>query len=96
MHLESCFISKGSKNCRAMSHALINFSLSPQLGVWGVPLGLRGKGMVSSGKVSCIVFVMHAEYLLLRVMCVLMHVHVLVGVSVISCAFLYGYVYMYV
>ena len=25
----------------------------------GVPLGLRGKGMVSSGKVSCIVFVMH-------------------------------------
>ena len=40
--------------------------------------------MVSSGKVSCIVFVMH---LLLRVMCVLMHVHVLVGVnvSVIMC-----------
>ena len=35
--------------------------------------------MVSSGKVSCIVFVMH---LLLRVMCVLMHVHVLVGVNV--------------
>ena len=29
-------------------------------------LGLRGKGMVSSGKVSCIVFVMHVEYLLLR------------------------------
>ena len=28
---------------------------------------LRGKGMVSSGKVSCIVFVMHVEYLLLRV-----------------------------
>ena len=54
----------------AMTHALINFSLSPHLGVWGVPLGLRGKGMVSSGKVSCIVFVMH---LLLRVMCVLMH-----------------------
>ena len=45
--------------------------------------------MVSSGKVSCIVFVMHVEYLLLRVMtlCVLMHVHVLVGVnvSVIMC-----------
>ena len=40
------------------------------LRVWGVPLGLRGKGMVSSGKVSCIVFVMHVEYLLLRVMCV--------------------------
>ena len=37
--------------------------------------------MVSSGKVSCIV------YLLLRVMCVLMHVHVLVdvNVSVIMC-----------
>ena len=66
----------------AMTHALINFSLSPQLGVWGVPLGLRGKGMVSSGKVhvSCIVFVMHVEDLLLRVMCLLMHVHVLVGV----------------
>ena len=31
--------------------------------------------MVSPGKVSCIVFVMHVEYLLLRVMCVLMHVH---------------------
>ena len=32
-------------------------------------------------------FVMHVEYLLLRVMCVLMHVHVLVGVnvSVIMC-----------
>ena len=42
----------------AMTHALINFSLSPHLGVWGVPLGLRSKGMVSSGKVSCIVFVM--------------------------------------
>ena len=43
--------------------------------------------MVSSGKVSCIVFVMHVEYLLLRVMCVLMHVHALVGVnvSVIMC-----------
>ena len=40
--------------------------------------------MVSSGKVSCIVFVMHVEYLLLCVMtlCVLMHVHVLVGVNV--------------
>ena len=38
--------------------------------------------MVSSGKESCIVFVMHVEYLLLRVMCVLMHVHVLVGVNV--------------
>ena len=35
--------------------------------------------MVSSGKVSCVVFVIH---LLLRVMCVLMHVHVLVGVNV--------------
>ena len=71
----------------SLTHALINFSLSPQLGVWGVPLGLRGKGMVSSGKVSCIVFVMHVEYLLLRVMCVLMHVHELVGVnvSVIMC-----------
>ena len=32
--------------CMAMTHALINFSLSPHLGVWGVPLGLRGKGMV--------------------------------------------------
>ena len=42
----------------AMTHALINFSLSPHLGVWEVPLGLRGKEMVSSGKVSCIVFVM--------------------------------------
>ena len=31
--------------------------------------------MVSSGEVSCIVFVMHVEYLLL-------HVHVLVGVNV--------------
>ena len=43
--------------------------------------------MVSSGKVSCIVFVMHVEYLLLRVMCVLTQVHVLVGVnvSVIMC-----------
>ena len=45
-------------------------------GVWGVPLGLRGKGMVSSGKVSCIVFVMHVEYLLLHVMCVLMYLWV--------------------
>ena len=35
--------------------------------------------MVSSGVVSCI---MHVEYLLLRVMCVLVQVHVLVGVSV--------------
>ena len=36
---------------------LINFSLSPQLGVWGVPLGLRVKGMVSYVKVSFRVFV---------------------------------------
>ena len=35
--------------------------------------------MVSSGKVSCIVFI---EYLLVYVMCVLVHVHVLVGVNV--------------
>ena len=43
--------------------------------------------MISSGKVSCIVLVMHVEYLLLRVMCGLMHVHVLVdvNVSVIMC-----------
>ena len=43
--------------------------------------------MVSSGMVSCNVFVMHVEYLLLHVMCVLMQVHVLVGVnvSVIMC-----------
>ena len=47
--------------------------------------------MVSSGKVSRIVFVIH---LLLHVMCVLMHVHVLVDVNV--SAFLYGYMYMYV
>ena len=37
-------VRKQNKNCMAMTHALINFSLSP-----GVPLGLRGKGMVSSG-----------------------------------------------
>ena len=43
--------------------------------------------MVSSGMVSCIVFVLHVEYLFLIVMCVLMHVHALVGVnvSVIMC-----------
>ena len=35
--------------------------------------------MASSGKVSCIVFVMHVEYLLI---CVHVHVHVLVGVNV--------------
>ena len=57
-------------------------SQSSHLGVWGVPLGFRANGMVSSGEVSCIAFVMHVEYLLLHVMCVLMHVHVLVGVNV--------------
>ena len=31
------------QNCMAMTHALINFSLNPHL---GVPLGLRGKGIV--------------------------------------------------
>ena len=30
----------------AMTHAIINFSLSPLLGVCGAPLGLRGKGMM--------------------------------------------------
>ena len=80
----------------AMTHALINFGLSPHLGVWGVPL--RGKGMVSSGMVSCIVFVMHVEYLLLHVMCVLMQVHVLVGVnvSVIICVLVWIRVHVYV
>ena len=38
---------------RTGERALINFSLSPHLGVYGVLLGLRDKGMVSSGKVSC-------------------------------------------
>ena len=52
--------------------------------------------MVSSGKVSCIVFVMHVEYLLLRVMCVLTHVHVLVGVnvSVIMCILVWIHVHV--
>ena len=51
--------------------------------------------MVSSGKVSCIVFVMHVEYLLRRKMCVLMHVHVLVdvNVSVIMCILVWIRVY---
>ena len=44
--------------------------------------------MVSSGKVSCIVFVMH---LLLRVMCVLMHVH---DVSVIMCILVWIHVHV--
>ena len=35
-----------------MSHTLINFSLSPELGVLGELLELRGKGMVSFMKVS--------------------------------------------
>ena len=38
------------------------------------------KGMVSSTKVSCIVFVMHVEYLLVHVMCMLVDV---VNISVI-------------
>ena len=76
-----------------MTRAVINFSLSPHLGVWGVPLGLKGKGMVSSGKVSCIVFVMH---LLVHVMCVFVHVHVLVGVnvSVIMCILVWIHVHV--
>ena len=43
--------------------------------------------MVSSGKVSCIVFVMHVEYLL---------VHVLVGVhvSVITCILVWIHVHV--
>ena len=52
--------------------------LSPHLGVLYTGVEGQRAGMVSSGKVSCIV--MHVEYLLLRVMCVLMHVHVFVGV----------------
>ena len=35
--------------------------------------------------VSCIAFVMHVEYSLLRVMCVLMHALVGINVSVIIC-----------
>ena len=58
-------------------------NLSPHLGVWGVQLGLRGKGMVSSGKVSGIAFV-----LLVNVICVLVHavVGVHVHMGVIMCA----------
>ena len=54
--------------------------------------------MVSSGEISCIVFVMHVEYLLLCVMCVLMHVHVLVGVnvSVITCILVWIHVHVHV
>ena len=46
--------------------------------------------MVSSRKVSCIVFVMHVE------VCVLMHVHVLVGinVSVIMCILVWIHVHV--
>ena len=48
----------------------------------GGATGVEGQRDVSSGMVSCIVFVIHIEYLLLRVMYVLMQVYVLVGVNV--------------
>ena len=62
----------------------------------GGATGVERQGMGSSGKVSCIVFVMHVEYLLLRVMCVLMHAHVLVGinVSVIMCILVWIHVHV--
>ena len=68
-----------------------------------MPLGLRDKGTVCPGKVSCIMFVMHVEYLLVHVMCVLVHVmcvlmHVLVivgvNVSVIMCILVWIHVHV--
>ena len=41
-----------------------------------VQLGLRGKGMA-----SYVAFVLYVEYLLVHVMCALVHVSVLVGVN---------------
>ena len=85
--LYSCLVLGGAFVQPFLQLNSINFSLSPHLGVWGVPLGLRGKGMVSSRKVSYIVFIMHV---------VLMHVHVLVGlnVSVIKCILVWIHVYL--
>ena len=37
----------GNEYCMAMMHALVIFSLSPQLGIWGVSLELMGIGVVS-------------------------------------------------
>ena len=40
----------------AMTHALINFSLSPQLVVWGVPLpGVEGQRF-REGKLYCVCY----------------------------------------
>ena len=66
------------KKCMVMTHALINFSLGPHLVVWGLPLWLRGKGMVIPGSYVSVVFVI--ERMLVRVL-VSVHVHV----SVILC-----------
>ena len=69
----------------------MRFSVSPHLGVWGVLLGLGGKGMVISmkGKLDCVCY---------RVTC-----NMCVGACACECAckcdnctFLYGYMDMYV
>ena len=39
--------SKITKYCMAMTHALVIFNPSPQLGIWGVSRELMGKGVVS-------------------------------------------------
>ena len=39
--------SKKTKYCMVMTHALVIFSLSPRLGIWGVSLELMGIGVVS-------------------------------------------------
>ena len=64
-----------------MTHALINFSVSL---VWGSAAGVEGHKF-REGKLDCVCYAV--EYPLVHVMCVLMYVHVLVGVnvSVIMC-----------
>ena len=52
--------------------------------------------MVSSGKVSRIVFVTHVEYLLMHVMCVLTHVHVPVCVNVSAIMYILVWIHVHV
>ena len=75
-----------------MTHALINFSLSPHLGATGVER--QRDGMFREGKLYCVCYACKVSILLLHVMCVLMHVLMGINVSAILCILVWIHVHV--
>ena len=51
-----------------ITHALVNFSLSPRLEIWGMSLELGGSALVSCNWVSLLIHIIRVSYLRLMIM----------------------------